>query len=466
MLDKFGRVDPSQWNCSLIIANDTRIAPCLALDEMSQSPMVLKPFRFKVADVFQGEVPRAGRPFIESDTRHLRTVLSAPIDRAQGYGAKFAKDVIEGAILLQSERNAFNPVLDLIEKTAWDGVPRVENLWIDTFRCDDNAYYRETATELCVGAIARLIEPGCKFDTMPIIVGPQGSGKSTFGELLSLGFFGNLSNDFHSVQKMAESMHGCWILEPPEIAGVRRSEVNDVKAIISAKSDRYRRPYATAVSEVPRRCVLIGTSNDLEVLRDRSGNRRFWLILPHMQRGECIDLAALREVVPQIWAEALVLYRQRRARTPLHLGDLDFSLKSEEAKRIALQLQSAAMEESATDAFLPVVQAWIDAPVPRSVALGDAVGGFDDDAEDGDEPMIMRGFVGALEILAAFGDDTTFQRLAGSGRAIFLAAELLAAIEGFGPKGIHRLSDGGRLRGRLRNSNTSRDKWLRARGER
>ena len=156
-----------------------------------------------------------------------------------------------------------------------------------------------------ISAVARIYRPGCKFDHALILEGPQGPGKSTIAEILALDreWFADEIADLGS-KDAAQDLAGKWIVEIAELSALRRSEVERVKAFFSRSVDHYRPSYGRRSQDFPRRCVFIGSTNAHEYLADQTGNRRFWPI-----RIGTIDLAGLRLDVDQLWAEAVVAYR-------------------------------------------------------------------------------------------------------------------------------------------------------------
>ena len=198
----------------------------------------------------------------------------------------------------------FNPVREYLDALEWDGTPRVAKLFGEYFKCGVDAYTRGVSIAFMVGAVARIKHPGCKFDTMPVLKGPQGWNKSTalrtlFGDAyFSDTNLGSLTNKDASMK-----LRGIWGFEFSEIESLRRHEVNILKAFISSQVDRQRDPYERRVSNVPRSTVFAGTVNEGAYLGDATGARRFW----PLELRERIDIAALAVDRDQLWAEAVAL---------------------------------------------------------------------------------------------------------------------------------------------------------------
>tara|TARA_R110000824_G_scaffold309986_2_gene497331 strand:- start:332 stop:1249 length:918 start_codon:yes stop_codon:yes gene_type:complete len=188
----------------------------------------------------------------------------------------------------------------------WDTTTRCENLLPRYFGADDTPLNREIGKRWMISAVARIFDPGCKVDTVLILVGPQGALKSSAFNTLALNpeWFCDTAIDFRRGNDAYEKLRGVWIYELAELSGVRRSDVESVKAFISSRRDRFREAYARCVTENPRQCVFVGTTNEVEFLSDGTGSRRFWPVTIG-----AIDLPALRSDVEQLWAEARTFYQ-------------------------------------------------------------------------------------------------------------------------------------------------------------
>jgi hypothetical protein len=218
---------------------------------------------------------------------------------------------------------------------------------------------------MMTAAVTRIFEPGHKFDFAVILEGLQGKRKSTFIEILGRKWFAELDGDFHDPKMMIELMQGAWILELPELTGFQRSDVRAIKAFISRKKDRARLAYARRAGEFPRQCIFIGSTNDREYLKDDTGGRRFWPMPCHVAE---IDTARLEQNVDQLWAEAVLLYREMRAAQPV--GTLPLHLRGDESRTIAAGLQESRRMETSDDGMAGVIAAWLASPIND--------GGFDD----------------------------------------------------------------------------------------
>lgn len=231
-----------------------------------------------------------------------------------------------------SER-AYHPIKDYFsELTKWDGVKRVDTLLVDYLGAEDNIYTRQVTRKTLVAAIARIYEPGKKFDTILVLNGPQDKGKSTIFRKLGLRWFSDsLTLGDMRDKTAAEKLQGYWIVEMAELAGMRKVDIDTIKGFITRTDDKYRVSYGIAVEDHPRQCIIVGTTNNEGgFLRDITGNRRYW---PVTVTGDTVkkpwDLSD--EDIDQIWAEAMTYYEE---------GEIIY-LKDEVADMAALEQQKA-----------------------------------------------------------------------------------------------------------------------------
>jgi predicted P-loop ATPase len=204
---------------------------------------------------------------------------------------------------------SYHPIIEYLSSLPpWDGKPRAESILIDYLGAADNAYTRAVTRKTLCGAVARVKHPGIKFDNILVLNGDQGIGKSTL--IARLG--GDWYSDSLSLTDMndktaAEKLQGYWILEIGELAGMKKADIDKVKAFISRQDDKYRASFGRRVTPHPRQCIFFGTTNSQNgYLRDITGNRRFWTVrTPGTGRLKPWELT--REDVEQIWAEVLVL---------------------------------------------------------------------------------------------------------------------------------------------------------------
>lgn len=311
-------LSPDAWNAELILENEEHLQG-IRYNEMDR--------RIEATDV------PWDRPFDtwrDADDAQLYQWI------VRTYGVQFPQEKFARALIAVTDRRRFHPVREYLEGLPeWDGVARVETLLVDLLGAEDNLYTRE-ATRCClIAAVARVYEPGVKFDNVLIVQGPQGIGKSyLFGQLGGKWYSDNLSVSDMRDKTGAEKLQGYWILELSELTGMRKVEVEAVKGFIARREDIYRAAYGRNTEVRPRQCVIVGSTNDdTGFLRDVTGNRRFW---PVKVTGQCDrhpwDLPP--DEVDQIWAEAKALY---------DMGE--DVLLSPEALQMAQDAQRDAMEQ-------------------------------------------------------------------------------------------------------------------------
>ena len=220
-------------------------------------------------------------------------------------------------------KNTYNPIKNILDATVWDKKPRIATIFQKYLKCEDSDYIREVARITFLGGIARVYSPGIKYDNMPIFIGKQGCGKSSFIRWLAIrdNFFKEL-NEIDG-QKGIENIEGAWICEMSELLALTKAkEVEAVKAFITRQSDNYRKPYDRRISENPRRCIIIGSTNRSQFLTDKTGNRRF---LPIQVNSDGYKIAEqeqqIRAELLQCWAEAKYIYDNAPDKTALLFVD-------------------------------------------------------------------------------------------------------------------------------------------------
>lgn len=206
----------------------------------------------------------------------------------------------------------FHPVRDYLDSLPeWDGVKRVEDLFIRYLHADDTEYVRTVTRKTFAAAVARIYVPGIKFDCVPVLDGDQGIGKSTIiKDLVTPDYYSEtLSLTDMDDKSGAEKLQGFWAVEIGELAGMKKADIEKVKAFLSTCDDKYRPSYGKVVESHPRQCVIIATVNgERGYLRDITGNRRFWIIKLHQKKQKKtwnFD-DAFRA---QFWAEAKAIWK-------------------------------------------------------------------------------------------------------------------------------------------------------------
>jgi predicted P-loop ATPase len=201
-------------------------------------------------------------------------------------------------------QNSFHPVKDYLDSLTWDGEPRIATWLIGCAGAEDNKYVRAISSIMLIAAVRRIRQPGCKYDEMVVFEGPQGWNKSSALHALcphSDWFTDDLRLNLHS-QQLIEATLGKWIVEASDLAGKRKTEIEQLKAMLSRQVDGpARMAYAHFPVERPRQFIIIGTTNSKAYLPDTTGARRFWPV--EVQR---FDVEKIRLHRDQLWAEACV----------------------------------------------------------------------------------------------------------------------------------------------------------------
>lgn len=216
---------------------------------------------------------------------------------------------IDAALDVHAATHAFNLVQEYISRLNWDGIPRLDTLFIEYLGADDTEYNRAVCRKVFTAAIARAMTPGCKFDNMLILCGPQGIGKSTLIDRMSRGWFNDSIRTFEG-KEASELLQGVWLVEVAELDAFRRTDVARIKQFLSLRADRYRAAYGRNVKELPRCCVFFGTCNQMDFLQDTTGNRRFWPVdVGEKPYDKTVWRDLTDDVIDQIWAEAKVRWQ-------------------------------------------------------------------------------------------------------------------------------------------------------------
>lgn len=200
-----------------------------------------------------------------------------------------------------AQETPVHPVLDYLASLTWDGVERIDRWLVAYAGAEDSDYVRAVGRLVLVAAVRRVREPGCKFDEMLVLESPQGMNKSSALSCLAVNdewFTDDLPLGDDTKRQM-ESISGKWIVEAGELAGMHRADVDSLKTFLSRQVDVARMAYARENTRAPRQCIIIGSTNNDQYLKDSTGNRRFWPVAVSK-----FDLTALKRDRDQLWAEA------------------------------------------------------------------------------------------------------------------------------------------------------------------
>lgn len=289
-VDAQGEYSKTIDNVVMILENDPVLKGAIAFDDFRYRATVLRRLPWRT----EGDANQWG----DADEANLRWY----IEKAYGItGTNKIHDAIEVVL----KRHAFHPIREYLNGLTWDGVERIETLFAEHFGAEDSEYVRAVSRKTFTAAVARIFEPGCKFDYMAILKGPQGFRKSMFWDILAGEWF---SDTLTTVQgkDAYEQVQGFWIIEVAELASMRKAEREQIKHFVSKREDSFRPAYGRHTVTYKRQCILVGTTNEDDFLKDATGGRRFWPIETTTKMKRAGELKKLRN---QIWAEAMNLYK-------------------------------------------------------------------------------------------------------------------------------------------------------------
>ena len=356
-LDKSGHVKNTLRNLTIILENDPNLKGVVfnqLLDGME----------------IKGEVPwnHPSKFWRDADDAQLISYVDAH------YGTFSARNY-DIAVTKVADDRAYHPIREFIESLPeWDKVPRVDTLLVDYLGASDTAYIRAVTRKTLCAAISRVLRPGCKFDSMLVLNGPQGVGKSTLIAKLAGEWFSDSLNLGDTKDKTAaEKLQGYWILEIGELAGLKKAEVETLRSFLSRQNDIYRAAFGKRATPHLRQCVFFGTTNaESGYLRDTTGNRRFWPVkTPGNGKKQSWNLT--HEEILQIWAEALVYVRQGEK---LYLSaEMDALAKDEQREAMESDEREGLVREY-LDTLLPERWAEMDLFERRNFLTGSDFGGL------------------------------------------------------------------------------------------
>lgn len=253
-------------------------------------------------------------------------------DWLQQHGVQVGSKVAEEAIRAVADENRFHPVREYLAALVWDGTARLDMWLIDHLGAEDDELNRAVGGKWMIGLVARVMSPGCQFDTALICESPQGRGKSSAFRTLAEPWFTDRIPDLKDKDAL-QQLQGVWLLEWSELDSFRRADGSKIKAFVSARVDRFRPSYGRLAVDYPRQCGFAGTVNPSDTngyLRDETGARRFWCVACAVdwEPGREVDIPALKASRDQLWAEALVRFEGGE---PWHLDTLPLKEAQAEA---------------------------------------------------------------------------------------------------------------------------------------
>lgn len=332
-----GILENSVYNLNLILNNDPDFAN-FAFNELAN--------RIQITGPLPWERPEGNMFWRDADTAQLKSIIDIRY-------LPFSSRNHDVAFTKAADDRHFHPVRDYLNSLPeWDGIERVEDLFIRYLQADDTPYVRAVTRKTFAAAVARVYVPGIKFDCVPVLDGDQGIGKSTIvKDLVTSEYYSEtLSLTDMDDKSGAEKLQGFWAVEIGELAGMKKADIEKVKAFLSTCDDKYRPSYGKVVESHPRQCIIIATVNgERGYLRDITGNRRFWIIKLH-QKKQKKTWDFTPEYRAQFWAEAKEIWKSGEK---LYLeGDLLEA--AEEAQQSAMEVdERLGMVEEYLNAMLP-----------------------------------------------------------------------------------------------------------------
>ena len=212
------------------------------------------------------------------------------------------------ATLIVARESPFHPIREYLHSLKWDGTPRISSWLFDYLGADKigelKDYHAAIGHKWLISAVARAMNPGCQVDHVLIFEGLQGNGKSSFLRVLCGDlWFTDESPDINDKQDAALSLEGKWIVELAELDAFKGVSQERLKAFITRRKDRIRRPWGRRAIDIPRQCVFAGSTNQGNYLRDETGDRRYWPF-----KATKLDIEGIGAARDQLWAEAVVHY--------------------------------------------------------------------------------------------------------------------------------------------------------------
>ena len=324
-----GRPLPIIANALLALRRDSGLQDCLAYDEMARTAMLMHPIGSPMA-------PFEPRPIVDEDVVYVSEYL-------QQAGLKhIGSSVVRDAIGARALENSYHPVRDYLDSLQWDGQERA-NVWLTTrLGAQLTDYTSVIGRMFLIAMVARIYEPGCKADHMPVLEGPQGAMKSSACAVKAWAVPGSRTRcpmSSGSGKDVSQHLKGKWLIEVGEMHAMGRTETTLLKSFITRQVEKYRPSYGRFEVEEPRQCVFIGTTNREAYLRDESGGRRFWPV-----KTGTIDIDGLVEDRDQLFAEAVHLYRLGEPWWPDRKFEQEHIKREQEAR-----FEADAWEDSIAD---------------------------------------------------------------------------------------------------------------------
>ena len=321
------KISNALTNASLEITTDEKGKVIQTLENLEKIILSITPIAYnELTDVIeirdkQGKI----KPLEKRDKELFRMEIEKRF--------KFKAKVIDldTAIISASDKFRYHPIKNQILGVSWDEQPRAESFFIDVLGVEDNVYNRECTRKWLLASLTRLFDNGVKFDEMIILQGGQGIGKSTTLQRLSLGYYTDI------IEKISDEVTfkvmRTWLVELSELSTMMKTDSDSFKAWLSATKDTVRKKYSTDPNDYPRTFTVLGTTNNKEILKDRTGNRRYWLMYCEKDKIKNTIWSLDIKYILQLWGEVYQWYKNG-----------ENLLISEETKVYMEKLSSGALE--------------------------------------------------------------------------------------------------------------------------
>ena len=321
------KISNALTNASLEITTDEKGKVIQTLENLEKIILSITPIAYnELTDVIeirdkQGKI----KPLEKRDKELFRMEIEKRF--------KFKAKVIDldTAIISASDKFRYHPIKNQILGVSWDEQPRAESFFIDVLGVEDNVYNRECTRKWLLASLTRLFDNGVKFDEMIILQGGQGIGKSTTLQRLSLGYYTDITEKISD--EVTFKVMRTWLVELSELSTMMKTDSDSFKAWLSATKDTVRKKYSTDPNDYPRTFTVLGTTNNKEILKDRTGNRRYWLMYCEKDKIKNTIWSLDIKYILQLWGEVYQCYKNG-----------ENLLISEETKVYMEKLSSGALE--------------------------------------------------------------------------------------------------------------------------